>query len=129
MITDWAPDDVVAEVRAADAAAQAARTVPGVARLQPGVLGLLAQLAAQAFEQATGLPLPDIAGVQADLAESPGGGRALQIELQIVVEGGYQAAAVGAMVAHAVTEVVPAVAGVAVGAVRVHIVEVEIDMV
>lgn len=122
--SDWAPDDVMVEVRAADAAARAARTVPGVVRLQPGVLGLLAQLAAQAFERATGTALPDIAGVQADLADD----RAVRIELQIVIDGGYQAAAVGAMVHQAVTEVVPAVAGVTVNEVRVHIVEVDLDL-
>lgn len=123
MITDWAPDDVVVEVRTAEAAARAARAVPGVARLQPGVLGLLGQLAAQVFERVTGLELPDIGGVQADLAHD----RTVRIELQIVVAGGSQAAAVGAMVHQAVTEVVPVTAGVGVSEVRVHIVEVELD--
>lgn len=133
MITDWAPDDVVVEVRAADAAARAARAVPGVVRLQPGVFGLLAQLAAQAFERATGLAVPDIAGVQADLVprpadRPPAGERPVRIELQIVVDGGYQAAAVGAMVHKAVTESVPVAAGVPVSEVRVHIVEVDPDL-
>jgi uncharacterized alkaline shock family protein YloU len=124
VIIEWVPERVVVEVRAAEAAARAARSVPGMARLQPGVLGLLAQLAAQSFARATGLKLPDIAGVRADLADDG----AVGIELQIVIDGGYQAAAVGAMVAQAVTEAVPAVAGVAVGAVRVRIVEVEVDL-
>lgn len=124
MIIEWVPERVVVEVRAAEAAARAARAVPGMARLQPGVLGLLVQLATQSFERATGLELPDIAGVRADLADDD----AVGIELQIVVDGGYQAAAVGAMVAQAVTEAVPAVAGVAVAAVRVRIVEVEVDL-
>lgn len=121
MITDWAPEDIVVEVRAAAAAARAARAVPGMVRMQPGVVGLLAQLAAQAFERATGLELPDIAGVRADLADG-----AVRVELKIVVDAGYQAVAVGAMVAQAVTEAVPAVAGVAVSEVRVHIVEVNL---
>lgn len=50
-------------------------------------------------------------------------------ELRVVVDGGYRAAATGAMVAHAVTEAVPAYAGVAVRGVRVHVVEVEVDSV
>lgn len=123
MITGWAPDDLVVEVRAADAAARATRAVPGVARLQPGVLGLLAQLAAQTFERATGLALPDIAGVQAELAEG-----AVRIQLQIVVDAGYQAAAVGATVHQAVTDIVPVDTGVTVSEVRVHIVDVEVDL-
>jgi uncharacterized alkaline shock family protein YloU len=123
VITDWAPEDIVVEVRAAAAAAAAARAVPGMVRMQPGVVGLLAQLAAQAFERATGLELPDIAGARADLADGT-----VRVELKIVVVAGYQAAAVGAMVAQAVTEAVPAVAGVAVGEVRVHIVEVEVNL-
>lgn len=132
MITDWAPDDVVVEVRAADAAARAARAVPGVVRLQPGVFGLLARFAAQAFERVTGQELPDIAGVQAQLCGGPGddpehdSDRAVQLELQIVVDGGYRVAAVAAMVAHAVTAVVPPVTGVGVAGVRVHVVEIDL---
>ncbi len=123
MITHWVPEGIVLEVRVADAAARAARAVPGVVRLQPGVVGLLARLAAQAFERATGQALPDIAGVRADLTTS-----ATRIDLQIVVDAGYQAAAVGAMVVQAVTETVPTVVGVAVGEVRVHVVEAEVDL-
>lgn len=120
---EWAFDDVVVQVRAADAAARAARAVPGVVRLQPGVWGLLRQLAAQAFEQASGHELPDIAGVEADL--NPAG---IDLDLAIVTDYGYQAAAVGAAVHHAVRAAVLAAVDRPVTEVRVRIVEVELDL-
>lgn len=122
MIGEWMPEDFVTEIRAADAAARAARAVPGVVRLQPGVLGLIRQLAAQAFEQVTGQRLPDIAGVQADLVDPD----AVRIELRLVVDGGYQAGAVGAAVHDAVTAAVPTSVDRLVTAVVVHIVEVQL---
>ncbi|WP_219418697.1 Asp23/Gls24 family envelope stress response protein [Pseudonocardia nigra] len=121
MITGWAPEHVVTQVRAADVAARAARAVPGVVRLQPGVWGLVRQLAAEAFEQATGQQLPDIAGVQADLDDD-----GVHLELQIVVDGGYRAGTVGAAVQHAVTAAVPAAIDRAVTAFTVLIVEIEL---
>lgn len=122
MITDWVPEDVVMQVRAAEAAAQAARAVPGVVRLQPGVWGLVRQLAAQAFEQTTGHELPDIAGVDADLTET-----GVTVELAVVVDYGYQAAAVGAAVQQAVQAAVVTTVDRPVTGVRVRIVEVDLD--
>jgi hypothetical protein len=116
VITDWAPDNLVEEVRAAEAAARAARAVPGVVRLQPGVLGLLGRLAAEAWEQATGMELPDIAGVHAEI-----GADGMEVEVRIVVDGGYRAADVGVAVQVAVGAVVPA------SAVRVHVVEIDLS--
>lgn len=119
MIAGWAAEDVVAEIRAADVAA---RAVPGFVRLQPGVWGLVRQLAAQAFERATGQELPDIAGVQADLVDDD----RVRLEVHIVVDGGYQAAAVGAAVQVAVTAAVPPTVDRLVTAVTVHVVEVDL---
>lgn len=123
VITDWTPEDVVAEIRVADAAARAARAVQGVARLQPGVWGLVRQLAAEAFERATGQDVPDIGGVQAELVNDGG----VRVELQIVVDGGYQAAAVGRAVQEAVAGSVLAETRQPVSSVRVRIVEVVLD--
>lgn len=122
MIVDWAAERSVREVRAADAAAQAARAVPGVVRLQPGVWGLVRQLAAQAFERVTGQPVPDIAGVDVELGE----GDAVGVDLRIVVDGGYRAAAVGAAVQDAVAAALPPVLGCRAVAVAVHVVEVQL---
>ncbi|MBJ7607876.1 MAG: Asp23/Gls24 family envelope stress response protein [Candidatus Dormibacteraeota bacterium] len=123
MITDWAPDDLATEVWAADAAARAARAVSGVVRLQPGVWGLIRHLAARAFEQATGQALPDIAGVNVDLVD---GG--VMVEVQLVVDGGYQAAAVGAAVCAAVCAAVPIAVGHPVTDVWVHIAEIDLTL-
>lgn len=111
----WVPEGVLAEIRAADAAARAARAVPGVVLLQPGVWGLLGQLAAQAWERATGLELPDIAGVDADLTEAHG----MRMEVQLVIDGSSHAATVGVAVQDAVAAAVYAEIGVTVTAVRV----------
>ncbi|MEV6283904.1 hypothetical protein [Kribbella sp. NPDC051770] len=122
MTTPWAPGALVppnllVEIRAAEAAASAARAVPGVVRLQPGVWGLLRQFASQAWTQATGKALPDIAGVDADFKA----GR-LRIELRIVVSVHHQAAEVGEAVAAAVAAAIDTPAEV-----LVHIVEIDLE--
>jgi uncharacterized alkaline shock family protein YloU len=122
MIVDWAPDRIVLEVRAAEAAAGAARGVPGVAALQPGLWGLVRRLAADTFERLGGRPLPDIAGVDADLTD---GG--LCLDLRIVVAAGHQAATVGAQVQRMVAAAVPDAVGHPVSAVAVHVVGVELE--
>lgn len=124
MIIDWVPRDVVIEVRAADAAARAARAVPGVVRLQPGIWGLVRQLAALAWERATGQDLPDIAGVQAELTDNGG----IRVDLRLAVDGRRQVTAVGVAVQDAVTAAVSADVDIAVIAVRVHIVEVVLGL-
>ena len=118
MTTNWVPRpaNLLTEVKAADAAAQAARAVPGVVRLQPGVLGLLRHFAAQAWTQATGKALPDIAGVDADLTAD-----GLRIDLRIVVSVFYRAADVGEAVHRAVASVVED------AQIHVHIVEVDLE--
>jgi len=126
-LSAWVPEGVLAEIRAADAAARAARAaraVPGVVRLQPGAWGLLGQLAAQAWERATGLELPDIAGVDADLNDAHG----MRMEVQLVIDGSSHAATVGVAVQDAVAAAVHAEIGVTVTAVRVHIVEVDLHL-
>ncbi len=84
--------------------------------------GLVRQLAAQAFEQVTGHELPDIAGV--DAARTATG---IEVELAIVADYGYQAAAVGAAVQHAVQTAVLAAVELPVTEVRVRIVEIDLD--
>ncbi|MFC0626179.1 hypothetical protein [Kribbella deserti] len=117
------PPGLLMEVEAADAAARAARAVPGVVRLQPGVWGLLRQFAVRAWEQTTGKVLPDIAGVDARLVED---GTRLRVELRIVVSIHSQAAAVGAAVHEAVTVAAIEAAGKPVE-VTVHIVEIDLE--
>lgn len=124
---DWVGQRLVLEVRAAEAAAQAARAVPGVVRLQPGVFGLLGQLAARAWERATGRGLPDIGGVRAELDDRRTEDPTLRVDLQLVVDGGYQAAAVAADVQLAVPAAVTDAVGVLVTVVLVHVVEIDLS--
>lgn len=121
MILDWAPERVLLEVRAAEAAAAAARAVPGVAGLQPGLWGLVRRLAADGYERLSGRALPDIAGVEADLVE---GG--VRIDVRIVVDVAHQAAAVGAAVRRGVVEAVPPAVGLPVAGAAVHVVGVRV---
>jgi uncharacterized alkaline shock family protein YloU len=122
MTVDGAPERTVLEVRAAEAAADAARAVPGVAALQPGLWGLVRRLTAESFERLTGRPVPDTAGVEADLRD---GG--LRLDLRIVLDGGYQAAAVAAGVQRAVGAAVPAAVGQPVVGVAVHVVAISLE--
>ncbi|WP_379618173.1 hypothetical protein [Pseudonocardia sp. GCM10023141] len=116
--------DVVVEVRCAEAAAAAARAVPGVARLQPGVVGLLMQFVREGWQRATGLDLPDIAGVQAELEHDGTGGAAsgVAIDVRVVVRAGFHTAAVAVAVQEAVVAAVP----LPVSGVAVHVVDVEL---
>ncbi|MEU4396787.1 Asp23/Gls24 family envelope stress response protein [Kribbella sp. NPDC023855] len=128
MSAPWAPGRLVppnllTEIRAAEAAATATRAVPGVVRLQPGVWGLLRQFVAQAWTQATGKALPDIAGVDADLDANR---ELLRIDVRIVVSIDYHAAQIGEAVHEAVTAAVAAVTGQP-AQVQIHIVEIALE--
>jgi hypothetical protein len=54
----------VTQIRIAAAAAVAARAVPGVAHLQPGLWGLVQQLGTDLWTRVTGKPRPDTGGVE-----------------------------------------------------------------
>ncbi|MGY4771250.1 hypothetical protein ACXC9Q_30440 [Kribbella sp. CWNU-51] len=128
MTTDWSPGHLVpatllTEIKAADAAARAARAVPGVVRLQPGIWGLLRHFATHAWEQATGKALPDLAGVTADIADH---GQQIRIDLRIVVSIHHHAAHVGAAVHDTVTAAVATVTDKP-ARIRIHIVEIDLE--
>ncbi|MFK4084664.1 hypothetical protein ACI2LF_11180 [Kribbella sp. NPDC020789] len=116
------PTGAVAQIGAADAAAQAARAVDGVVRLQPGIKGLLRQFGAQAWQRATGREVPDVAGVEVDLSD-PGQVRA---EVRIVVGVDHLASAVGEQVHQAVTAALVVTTGRPAN-VRVRIVEFDLE--
>lgn len=106
----------------AEAAATAARSVAGVVRLQPGLVGLLKQVAAQAWERATGRPVPDVAGIDVELHPD---GR-IEISARIVTAATYRAADVGAAVHTAIGKEIESVTGSA-PQVRVRIAEIELE--
>ncbi|WP_427893372.1 hypothetical protein ACQHIV_10900 [Kribbella sp. GL6] len=118
------PDDAaeVERVELAEVAAAAARSVAGVVRLQPGLVGLLKQLAAQAWERATGRPVPDIAGIDVELRAD---GR-VEVGARIVTAATHRAAEVGAAVHASISTAVESVTGTA-PQVRVRIVEIALE--
>lgn len=116
------PTGAVAQLAAADAAAQAARAVGGVVRLQPGIKGLLRQFGAQAWQRATGRDVPDVAGVEIDL----GSVDQVRAEIRIVVGVDHLAAEVGRNVHEAVAVALEAATGRP-AVVRVRIVEFELE--
>lgn len=94
------PDEAdVERVVLAEAAATAARGVAGVVRLQPGLVGMLKQFAAQAWERATGRPVPDVAGIDVDLHADG----TIQVDARIVTAAHHSATDVGAAVHAAIT--------------------------
>ena len=114
--------DEVERLALAEAAATAARSVAGVVRLQPGLVGLLKQFAAQAWERATGRPVPDVAGIDVDLRADG----SVQVSARIVTAAGYRAADVGDAVHAAISKAVDSATG-SVSEVRVRIVEIELE--
>ncbi|MET7280401.1 Asp23/Gls24 family envelope stress response protein [Kribbella sp. NPDC005582] len=116
------PAGAVAQLGAADAAAQAARAVGGVVRLQPGIKGLLRQFGAQAWQRATGRDVPDVAGVEVDLS-APGQVRA---EVRIVVGVDHLATEVGQKVHEAVAAALETATGRP-ATVRIRIVEFDLE--
>lgn len=113
--------DTITEVRAASAAAHAARATPGVVRLQPGVWGLVRQLTREAWEQATGHAYPDLGGVEVQL-----NGDTVAVELTLVTDGRRSAATTAAAVQQAVTDAVPAHTELVVRSVAVHVCQIDL---
>lgn len=113
--------DPVADIHAAAVAADTARRVAGVARLQPGTWGLLQQLSRDLWTRVTGEPHPDTAGVQAEVH-----GDAVTIDITLVATGTRPATSVASDVQRAVTAAVPAQLGLAVDSVAVHVSEINL---
>jgi uncharacterized alkaline shock family protein YloU len=116
------PAGAVAQIGAAEAAAQAARAVGGVVRLQPGIKGLLRQFGAQAWQRATGREVPDTAGVAVDLSDPD----QVRAEVRIVVGVDHLASEVGQKVHQAVTAALVVSTGRP-AVVRVRIVEFDLE--
>jgi uncharacterized alkaline shock family protein YloU len=67
MISNLLGERVLLELRATRAAADAAREVSGVVRLQPGLWGMVRHFSADLWRHATGEELGDTAGVEVEL--------------------------------------------------------------
>jgi hypothetical protein len=83
----------VTEIRVVAAAAGAARAVPGVAHLQPGLWGLVQQLGTDLWTRVTGKPRPDTGGVEVVID-----GDTTTIDITLVADGLRPAAVIAAHV-------------------------------
>jgi uncharacterized alkaline shock family protein YloU len=112
----------VADIQIAAVAAATARSIPGVARLQPGLWGLVQQLSRELWVRITGEPYPDIGGVDVALLDDT----TATVDITLVTDGHRPAAAVAADVQHAVTTAIAARLAIPVGAVAVHVCEINL---
>ncbi|WP_231641940.1 Asp23/Gls24 family envelope stress response protein [Nocardia sp. NRRL S-836] len=111
-------ETVVAAPVVAAVAVHAAQRVPGV-RVQPGVAGLVGSVVRTARQHVKGLNPAPVEGVRVRYAEA-----AVQLEVDVVISGDDQAAAVARAVQRSVRAVVPELTGVAVESVLVTVVDV-----
>jgi uncharacterized alkaline shock family protein YloU len=119
-VSSVAGGEVVREVAVAAAVAEAVRALPGVARLQPRLWGLVQQVTRDLWERATGGRYPDIGGVEVTL--HPDG---VTMEIGLVVRAEFTAAKVAVAVQHAAAAAATAASGLPVTSVAVHISDVE----
>ncbi|MGH3616188.1 MAG: Asp23/Gls24 family envelope stress response protein [Pseudonocardia sp.] len=115
--------DTILDLQVAALAATVTRAVPGVARLQPGLWGLVQQLSRELWKRVTGEPYPDLAGVEAEIR-----GRTTAIDITLVTDGHRPAAEVAADVQHAVTTTVTSHLGIVVTSVAVHVCEINLPV-
>lgn len=114
--------DTILDLHVATVAAAVARAVPGVARLQPRLWGLIQQLSRELWERVTaGEPYPDLAGVEAEIH-----GRTATIDITLVTDGHRPAVDVVAEVQRTVTTTVATHLDIVVTSVAVHVCEVDL---
>ncbi|MEV0248969.1 Asp23/Gls24 family envelope stress response protein [Nocardia sp. NPDC050712] len=111
---------VVGEPVIAGVAAKAAASTPGVARLEPGVLGLVGQLVRSGRQLWIGQAPAPSAGVRVRRA-----GGLLDIQINLALSASGNVAEVGRAVQRAVTDAVAEAAGLEVDSVRVYVVDIE----
>ncbi|QFU89256.1 Asp23/Gls24 family envelope stress response protein [Amycolatopsis sp. YIM 10] len=117
-IGEW----VIGEPVVAAVAAAAAAGVPGVARLEPGVLGLVGSLGRTLRQQVKGLDPAPTEGVRVSYEDNA----EVRLEVDLVLSGSEQVAAVAQAVQRAVAGAVTAATGLAVASVSVAVLDVEL---
>ncbi|WP_020663894.1 Asp23/Gls24 family envelope stress response protein [Amycolatopsis benzoatilytica] len=113
---------VIAAPVVAGVAARAAAETAGVVRLEPGLRGLATALARVARDRWKGLEAAPAEGVRVRMADER-----LTVEVDVVVSAVDQAAAVGQAVQRSVRREVAEQTGRTVDAVRVSIVDIEME--
>ncbi|WP_280342485.1 Asp23/Gls24 family envelope stress response protein [Nocardia neocaledoniensis] len=119
-MTGTATELVVGDAVIASVAAAAAARVPGVARLEPGVLGLVGHLARSGRQLWIGQEPAVSAGVRVRRA-----GGLLDIQVDLALSGSGAVVEVGRAVQRAVSEAVSESTGAEVDSVRVFVLDIE----
>ncbi|BCK53835.1 Asp23/Gls24 family envelope stress response protein [Nocardia wallacei] len=115
-----ATETVVADAVIAGVAARAAATVPGVLRLEPGVLGLVGQLARSGLQLLTRQESAPSGGVRIRRA-----GEWLKIHVDLTIAAGGHVGEVARTVQREIARVVTEQTGVAVDEVTVCVLDIE----
>lgn len=115
--SEWVFDEAVLAAIAADAAVR----TPGVARMEPGLPGLLDRFRRGMHERLGGLERAPSAGVRATVVDG-----AVRIHLDLAVSGSAHAATVARYAQHAVAEAITAATGLTTSEVTASILDVEL---
>jgi uncharacterized alkaline shock family protein YloU len=112
-------------------AVRAATVVPGVVRVEPGLVGLVGSMVRAARQRIKGLDPAPTEGARVEFERTDDGndgGRAVRVEVDVVISGQDQAAAVGHAVQRAVASAVTQATGLTVAEVGVSIIDILWDM-
>jgi uncharacterized alkaline shock family protein YloU len=105
----------------------AAAAVPGVVWVEPGLVGLLGSVVRAARQRIKGLDPAPTEGARVEF-EPAEGGHTVRVEVDVVISGQHQAAAVGRALQRAVASAVTGATGLTVAEVGVSIIDVIWDM-
>lgn len=108
-------------------AVSAAAAVPGVVRVEPGLVGLVGSVVRAARQRIKGLDPAPTEGARVEF-DPPRGGHTVRVEVDVVISGQDQAAAVGHAVQRAVASAVNEATGLTVSEVGVSIIDIVWDM-
>jgi uncharacterized alkaline shock family protein YloU len=109
-------------------AVRAAAGVPGVVRVEPGLVGLVGSVVRAARQRIKGLDPAPTEGARVEFERADGGGRTVRVEVDVVISGQDQAAAVGRSVQRAVASAVTQATGLTVAEVGVSIIDILWDV-
>jgi uncharacterized alkaline shock family protein YloU len=109
-------------------AVHAAAGVPGVVRVEPGLVGLVGSVVRAARQRIKGLDPAPTEGARVEFDRAGGGGRTVRVDVDVVISGQDQAAAVGHALQRAVASAVTQATGLPVAEVGVSIIDVLWDV-
>jgi len=119
--------DCVVGASVVAAVAVHAAAMPGVVRVEPGLVGLVGSVVRAARQRIKGLDPAPTEGARVEFERADGGndgGRTVRVEVDVVISGQDQAAAVGHALQRAVASAVTQATGLTVADVGVSIIDI-----